>query len=292
MICNVIETGDVVVFELEGEMDLYSASLLKTSFEKEREKGAMKYIVDCKKLTYLDSSGVGVLISIFTSAHRMKANLFLCEVHGTVKSVIEFTKLTGFLPIVATRKEAMDRISPESSIEEKVPATDERWILQDDKHKLLKREGMYHKDFHLDLKKVRYLSQIIVQKAPVEIRDFNLLEQQISELIKNAVRHGNKNDPNRKVSIYFRFNEKHAHIIVEDEGTGFRNIDEWNRFFAAKRLAFEQHDFEAMMKYVSFRTDESTEDDGGNALFAAVEFWNEGVVFNSSGNCIAVARKY
>jgi hypothetical protein len=106
------------------------------------------------------------------------------------------------------------------------------------------------------------------------------------------VRHGNKNDPNNKISIWFRFGPTRAHIIVEDEGPGFQNIEEWNLFFAKKRTAFEHHNFDEMMKYVSFRTEESTESDGGNALFAAVEFWNEGVVFNSGGNCIGVARRY
>ncbi|MGC9312981.1 MAG: ATP-binding protein [Sediminispirochaetaceae bacterium] len=151
---------------------------------------------------------------------------------------------------------------------------------------------MYHKDFNLDLRKVRYLSQIIVQKAPAVIREINLLEQQVSEIIKNAVRHGNRNNPNKKVKIWFAFDEKTAHLIVEDEGEGFGEIDTWNDFYRKKQAAFESHDFEEMLKYVSFRTRESTEDDGGNALFAAVEFWNEGVVFNRRGNAVAVKRVY
>lgn len=284
--------GDIAVFILEGEMDLYTASLLKTEFEKQRAAGFMRFVVDCSDLTYLDSSGVGVLISVFTTAHRLKAGFQLCGVHGTVKSVIEFTKLTGFLPITGTREEAVRALDGKLPAQEEAEKEVEQFIKQDDSHPLLRREGMYHKDFHLDLKKVRYLSQLIVQKAPSEIRDFNLLEQQISELIKNGVRHGNGNDPNKKISIWFRFSPSYAHIIVEDEGKGFQNLDEWNRFFAAKRTAYERHDFDEMMKYVSFRTEESNDSDGGNALFAAVEFWNEGVVFSSRGNTIAVARRY
>ncbi len=292
MTCSSEITGDTALFILEGEMDLYTASLLKSAFEKRRSEGFMRFIIDCSGLTYLDSSGVGVLISVFTTAHRMKAGLYLCGVHGTVKTVIEFTKLTGFLPIVGSREEAEALLAGNISEPAGGGNNGASFILQNDKHPLLKREGMFHKDFHLDLRKVRHLSQLIVQKAPSAIRDFNLLEQQISELIKNGVRHGNKNDPNKKISIWFRFSPTRAHIIVEDEGSGFQNINEWNRFFAKKRTAFEHHDFDEMMKYVSFRTEESTESDGGNALFAAVEFWNEGVVFSSGGNCIGVARRY
>ncbi len=43
---------------------------------------------------------------------------------------------------------------------------------------------------------------------------------------------------------------------------------------------------------MSYRTEKSDENDGGNAMFAAVEYWNEGVVFTSKGNTIAVGKKF
>jgi serine/threonine-protein kinase RsbW len=293
MTCSNEVIGSIAVFRLEGEMDLYTSSQLKSAFEEMKGKGFTNFIVDCTELSYLDSSGVGVLISVFTTAHRMKAGFFLCGVTGTVKTVIEFTKLTNFLPIVESFEEALKRLQGEEGSEGQRGALDGgKQIFQSDDHPLLEREGMFHKDFHIDLKKVRYLSQLIVQKAPSEIRDFNLLEQQISELIKNGIRHGNKNDPNKRIGIWFKFSKDYAHIIVEDEGEGFHNVSEWNQFYLKKRDAFEQHDFDAMMKYVSFRTEDSNDNDGGNALFAAVEFWNEGVVFSKQGNCVAAKRSY
>ncbi len=36
----------------------------------------------------------------------------------------------------------------------------------------------------------------------------------------------------------------------------------------------------------------SDEHDGGSALFAAVEFWNGGVVFNAKRNCMAVLKTF
>jgi hypothetical protein len=92
--------------------------------------------------------------------------------------------------------------------------------------------------------------------------------------------------------IWFSFDRDHAHLIVEDEGEGFQQIDEWNRFYNKKQEAFERQDFEEMLQYATFRTPDSTESDGGNALFAAVEYWNDGVVFNSKGNAVAVRRRF
>ena len=46
------------------------------------------------------------------------------------------------------------------------------------------------------------------------------------------------------------------------------------------------------MSYVSWRTERSDTYDGGNALFAALEYWNRGVVYSSGRNAIAVGKKF
>lgn len=290
--------SSVVIMTVCGEMDLYTSSELKGSFFRYHAEGYLFFIIDFEGLSYIDSTGVGTIISIYTTLRKQEGRLFISGIHGAVRRVIEFTKLTGFLPLVESVEEGKKRVQlveekqkDEKRLESKGNGR-YRGIIQNADHRLFDKKGMYHKDFNLDLKKVRYLSQIIVQKAPKEIHEINLLEQQISEIIKNAVRHGNKNNPNKKVKIWFSFSTRHAHLIVEDEGEGFHYIDQWNEFFHHKQEAFESQDFEEMVKYVSFATPESNESDGGNALFAAVEFWNEGVVFNDRGNAVAVRRSY
>jgi len=295
--------GSVSIIRLAGEMDMYTSSEFREKFNGEYEKGTRKFIFDLFSLSYIDSTGIGTIIATFTSLRKQKGELYITGVHGVVKRVIEFTKLHSFLPLLPDVETAVCKMGgaavdlPVSPTGRPIGnngggQTDLRGIMQNDHHPLFEKRGMYHKDFNLDLKKVRYLSQIIVQKAPPVIREINLLEQQISEILKNAVRHGNKNNPNKKVKIWFTFDEKTAHLIVEDEGDGFRDVEDWNDFYRKKQTAFESHDFEEMLKYVSYRTEESTEDDGGNALFAAVEFWNQGVIFNEKGNSVAVKRVY
>ena len=132
-------------------------------------------------------------------------------------------------------------------------------IIIDGNHPLMNKEGLFFKEFPSDIRQVRFFSMLIVQKAPPEIKEINLLEQQISELIKNAVRHGNKNDINKKVKVWAGFSTDHAHVIVEDEGDGFSKLEEWNEFNKKRNECFANQDFEEMEKYFSFRTEESTE---------------------------------
>ncbi len=162
----------------------------------------------------------------------------------------------------------------------------------DDNNPLFSTQGLFYKEFPSDLRQVRYFTLLIVQKSPPEFQEVNLLEQQISEIIKNAIKHGNKQDINKKVRVWYGFDDTSARLIVQDEGPGFQRLEEWNEFLRHRNEAFEQQDFEEMAKYISYRSPDSAPDDGGNALFAAVEYWNDGVVFNSKRNCIALKRTF
>lgn len=165
-------------------------------------------------------------------------------------------------------------------------------IVVDENSRLFNKKGMFYKEFPSDFRQIRYFTLLIVQKAPPEIKEINLLEQQISEIIKNAVKHGNKCDSGRKIRVWFSFSTRHARLIVEDEGNGFKKLDVWNEFNKKRTECFLNQNFEEMEKYVSFLTEESDEYDAGNALFAAVEYWNDGVVFNNKRNCVAVSKTF
>ncbi len=165
-------------------------------------------------------------------------------------------------------------------------------IRVDEASPLFDKKGMFHKRFKSDFRQIRYFTLLIVQKAPPEIKEINLLEQQISEIIKNAVKHGNHNDPKKHVDVWYSFSETHARLIVQDEGEGFKRLEEWNEFNKKRNECFKNQNFEEMAKYVSFLTEDSDENDSGNALFAAVEYWNGGIVFNKKKNCVAVAKYF
>lgn len=157
---------------------------------------------------------------------------------------------------------------------------------------LFDRKTLFYKEFPSDVRQVRYFTLLLVQKAPAEVRELNLLEQQVSELLKNAIKHGNRNDPSKKVHVWFAFDSEQARLIVEDEGEGFKDLEKWNEFHRNRSRCFVEQDFDQMEQYVSWRTETSDDIDGGNALFAAMEYWDGGVVFTARRNCIAVLKRF
>ena len=165
-------------------------------------------------------------------------------------------------------------------------------IRVDENAPLFNRTGMLHKDFPSDFRQIRYFTLLIVQSAPPEIKEINLLEQQISEVIKNAVKHGNRSNPEKKVGVWYDFSPEHAHLIVEDEGPGFKDLEKWNHFNRDRQSCLDKQDYEKLADYVSFRSSTSDDNDGGNALFAALEYWDGGFIFNQKRNSVAMLKRF
>lgn len=165
-------------------------------------------------------------------------------------------------------------------------------IQVDGKSPLFNTDGMFYKEFPADYRQIRYFTLLLVKKAPPEIKEINLLEQQISELIKNAVKHGNKCDQSKIVKVWYEFDFDRARVIVEDQGEGFQNLEQWNKFNRERLECLRNRNFEKLVDYVSFRTPSSDDNDGGNAMFAALEYWNRGVCFNEKKNAVAVKKEF
>ncbi|MBN1242062.1 MAG: ATP-binding protein [Spirochaetales bacterium] len=144
-------------------------------------------------------------------------------------------------------------------------------------------------EFPSDYAKVRDFTKEIIASAPERFREGSLLEQQVSEIVKNAIKHGNRGDPSKNVKVRFDFRRR-ARLIVEDEGRGFEELDEWNAFLARRQEALFREDFDAFLHLAAWRGRNSGPDDGGNSLIAALEYWNGGMVFNAARNKVGVVR--
>lgn len=167
-------------------------------------------------------------------------------------------------------------------------------LIVDGNSPYLKVRGMNRLEFDSDLSKIRKYSLDIIKRAPEEFKEKNLMEQQISEILKNAIEHGNKQNPEKIVKVWYRFRveEGLTHIVVEDQGAGFSRLEEWNEFFRKRTHYIETQDFENMMNYINYTTEDSTEMDGGNAMFAAVEYWNGGIIYNEKRNRVALIKRF
>jgi hypothetical protein len=166
-----------------------------------------------------------------------------------------------------------------------------RKLIVDELNELFDAQGMKYVEYPSDLSQVRRYAAEILQGCEEKFLEGNLLEQQLSELIKNGIKHGNGSDPTKVVRIWYDL-RKRARFIVEDEGHGFIALDSWNEFFHKRQTALWNEDFDTFLDLASYRGPHSDESDGGNSLIAALEYWNGGMIYNGKKNKVGVVRWY
>ena len=98
---------DIYIIDVLGEMDLYNSYKLKELLMKMIEKKIENFIINMNEVEYIDSSGIGALIYITSTIKKMNLHLSITNVHGSVKKVIELTKLSSFFPIISSLEEAI-----------------------------------------------------------------------------------------------------------------------------------------------------------------------------------------
>ena len=72
-----------------------------------------------------------------------------------------------------------------------------------------------------ELKKVEYFLEDIFNRNNLSKKYFNRLYLCVSEAIINAIKHGNRNDLNKKVIIKISCLTHEMEVLIEDEGEGF-----------------------------------------------------------------------
>jgi anti-sigma B factor antagonist len=98
------------IVDVRGELDLYNAFRLKETVQKMVAMDIRVFILNLKGVDYVDSSGIGALLAINHLLARDGRKLRIANITRPVQKVMELTRLTGFLPLCKSVREAVDTI--------------------------------------------------------------------------------------------------------------------------------------------------------------------------------------
>lgn len=80
---------------------------LKTSARQLLEGGSKKLIIDLGDVDYINSSGLGALVSIYTTYTNNGARIKLCRMGKNIHNIFVITKLTSVFDVEETREAAI-----------------------------------------------------------------------------------------------------------------------------------------------------------------------------------------
>jgi len=86
--------GDVTVIDVAGRITLgEGSSALREAMKDLVTKGQKKILLNLGEVSYIDSSGIGELVSGFTTVTNSGGNLKLLNLNKRVKDLLQITKL-------------------------------------------------------------------------------------------------------------------------------------------------------------------------------------------------------
>ena len=105
-------SGTIYVLDVTGEMDLYNAYKLKEIVTAMIGRQIREYIINLENVQYMDSSGIGALLYVHSELKKKGLPLRITGVTGSVRKVIELTKLMEYFPVVADLSTALQQLKP------------------------------------------------------------------------------------------------------------------------------------------------------------------------------------
>lgn len=100
--------NDVLIISLEGKV--LEESVLKSLLKEIEQKLDLvkgKTILNLSKLDYINSSGINFFIKTLTKARVHGGDLILCGIHGSVKTVVQISKMDEVFTTTETKEEAL-----------------------------------------------------------------------------------------------------------------------------------------------------------------------------------------
>jgi anti-sigma B factor antagonist len=88
-------------------LDNNNAEQLVQTILKTQERNIRYIIIDCSRLEFLSSAGVGAILGTIETSRDSGGDIILCNLADTILHVLQVLDLLDFLTLTATRDEAV-----------------------------------------------------------------------------------------------------------------------------------------------------------------------------------------
>lgn len=94
---ELVETETEHIFYVSGELDLSVAMQFRTALEPIVKRVDKTFILDLEHLKYIDSTGIGIIISILKLREQLDAKFYVRNVPTMIKRLLDMTGVSEFL---------------------------------------------------------------------------------------------------------------------------------------------------------------------------------------------------
>jgi anti-sigma B factor antagonist len=105
---NTRDVGDVTVIELKGKVTIGSGDVdLRNAVHTLLDQGRKKLVLNMEELKYMDSSGVGELVSTYTTVSNRDGQLKVANLSSKILDLLQITQLLQVFDVHTSVDEAV-----------------------------------------------------------------------------------------------------------------------------------------------------------------------------------------
>jgi len=97
----------VTIVRIAGQLIVGNRQELKGLIQEGLDRGERKFLIDCTETGYIDSSGLGALVSLAKKVREQGGELRIAGLNEDLRSLFELTKLDSLFSISPTVAEAL-----------------------------------------------------------------------------------------------------------------------------------------------------------------------------------------
>lgn len=100
-----------LVVRLAGELDHHSSEEVKAKMEKAIQRGNVSHVIlSLKELTFMDSSGIGVILGRYKLIAGRGGRMIVCDVSPAVYRLFELSGIFKIISIEQNERDALSRL--------------------------------------------------------------------------------------------------------------------------------------------------------------------------------------
>jgi stage II sporulation protein AA (anti-sigma F factor antagonist) len=114
---------DVHILRLEGYVDAHTFTEFEEELTKLVEGGQYNLLLDLEKLTYINSTGLGLLMATFRQVRQYQGDLVIAKMSDKITNIFNLLGFSRLIHTYPTEQEALEKFGQSGNSSEAAPAT-------------------------------------------------------------------------------------------------------------------------------------------------------------------------
>lgn len=107
---NLEQQGNIVVFNVQGDVTAFSESFFNQAYKDANDLGASKILLKFTENAYINSSGIAIIIQLLAQTKRNNQRICIAGLSNHFKKIFNMVGITKFAQLYNTAEEALNNM--------------------------------------------------------------------------------------------------------------------------------------------------------------------------------------